>query len=105
MTDLLVDRLEVVDVEEDQREPAIVPVGALHLLGERLVEVVTVVQPGERVAHGELEQLVEAAGILERATGHRGQLFDRGDLLLAGLVDRTAPEDAERSHEVSLARR
>src|SRR5439155_13445836 len=49
VADLVVDRLEVVEVEDDEREVAVVPVGARDLPGEGLVEVPPVVEARERV--------------------------------------------------------
>src|SRR5581483_5910289 len=97
MADLLVDRFEVVQVEEDQGEPSVVTVGALHLLGERLVEVAAVVQDRQRVAYRQLVELPELPRVLDRPPGVGGELFQHGQILLLRLVDRTAPEDRERA--------
>ena len=45
-----VDRLEAVEVDEQQREPPLVPIGALHEPREMLLELLAVRQPGQRVA-------------------------------------------------------
>jgi hypothetical protein len=75
--DAVVDRLEVVDVEYDQRELAVVAMGTGALAYERLVEVAAVVQGRERVEVGELPGLAEAPRVLERGAGSCGQLFER----------------------------
>ena len=69
MADAVVDRLEVVEVEDDQREAPVVALGAGDLARERLVEVAAVVQPGQRVEVGELARLAEAARVLDRRAG------------------------------------
>jgi hypothetical protein len=52
VSDPVVDPLEVVQVEDDQREIAVVAVRAGDLAGERLVEEPAVVEPGQRVEVG-----------------------------------------------------
>ena len=67
----VVDPLEVVEVEHDQREPPLVAAGAGDLALERLVERAAVVEAGERVEVGELPRLGEARAVV-RAPGRRG---------------------------------
>src|SRR6266536_6215186 len=67
--DAVVDRLEVVEVEDDEGEVAVVAVRAGDLAGERVVEVAPVVQAGERVEVGELASFPEAARILDCRAG------------------------------------
>ena len=76
MADPVVDRLEVVEVEHDEREGAAVAVGAGDLARERLVEVAAVVQPGESVEIRELARLAEAARVVDRRPGPERQLLD-----------------------------
>jgi hypothetical protein len=64
VADAVVDRLEVVEVEDDQREAAVVAVRAADLAGEHLVEVAPVVEPGEGV---EVGKPAVAAALLLRA--------------------------------------
>src|SRR5581483_12249068 len=97
VADLLVDRLEVVEVEEDERETAVVAVGPLHLLGERLVEVAAVVETRQRIAHRQLVELPELARVLDRPRGLSGELLEHGEILLPRLVDRPAPEHGQRA--------
>ena len=66
VADAVVDRLEVVEVEDEQREPPVVALRAGDLARERLVEVAAVVQAGERVEVGELPRLAEAPRVLDR---------------------------------------
>ena len=47
VADAVVDRLEIVEVQDDQREPPLVALGAGDLTGERLVEETPVVEAGE----------------------------------------------------------
>src|SRR6185312_982439 len=49
VTDLLVDPLEVVEVEEQHGEATVVAVRPLDLVGQGLVEVAPVVKPGQWV--------------------------------------------------------
>ena len=76
MPDLVVHVLEVVEVEDDQREPPVVAVRTLAR--ERLVEVPPVVEPGQRVEIGELPRLAEALGVLDRRRGSLRQLLRAG---------------------------
>ena len=78
VADLVVDRLEVVEVEHDEREAAAVALRARHLPRERLVEVAPVVEAGERVEVGELARLAEAAGVLDRRAGAARELLELG---------------------------
>ena len=50
---------------------------------EGLVEVAPVVQARQRVEIGELARLPEAAGVLDRRPGPRGELLELADSLLA----------------------
>src|SRR4029078_6268757 len=51
MSDLLVDRLEVVEVEEEHREATVVAMRPLHLVGQGLVAVAAGVSGGPRGAN------------------------------------------------------
>ena len=99
--DLVVDRLEVVEVEDDQRQVAVVAVRAGDLARERLVEVAAVVQPGERVEVGQLPGLLEALGVLDRGAGTLRELLELLDRVVAEL--RLVPgEDGEVPLHVRL---
>ena len=104
MPDAVVDRLEVVEVEDDEREAAVVAVRAGDLAGEGLVEVAPVVQARQRVEVGELARFPEAAGVLDRRAGPRGELLELADLLLAEFLLRRAGEDRHQSERRRLAR-
>ena len=77
VADPVVDRLEVVEVEDDQREAPVVALGARGLAREGLVEVAAVVQPGERVEIGLVARLAEAPRILDRGARAQRQLGRR----------------------------
>ena len=79
MADAVVDRLEVVQVEDDQRQAAVVALRSCHLARQGLVEVAAVVEPGQGVEVGELPRLAEAAGVLDRGAGTPGQLLELPD--------------------------
>ena len=81
--DAVVDRLEVVEVEDDQGEVPVVAVCARDLAGERLVEVAAVVQAGQCVEVGELARLAEATRVLDRRPGAQRELLELRDLRLA----------------------
>jgi hypothetical protein len=66
VADPVVDLLEVVEVEDDQRQPPLVPMGARDLPRQRLMEVAAVVEARERVEVGELPGFAEAASVLDR---------------------------------------
>src|SRR5439155_11683696 len=81
----VVDRLEVVEVEHDQRQLAAVAVRTGDLARQRLVEVAAVVQPGERVDVGELPRLAEAPRIVDRGPSPLRELLERPE---SALVER-----------------
>jgi hypothetical protein len=104
MPDPVVDRLEVVEVEDDEREVPVVAMRAGDLPGKRLVEVAPVVEARQRVEVRELARLPEAVGILDRGPGPRCELFERLHLFLAeGLIGR-ACEDRHQPERRRLAR-
>src|SRR5262249_4243301 len=76
----VVDALEVVEVEDDQREVPVVAVCTRDLTGERLVEVAAIVEAGQRVEVGELPRLAEAPSVLDRRAGSQRELLKRRDL-------------------------
>jgi hypothetical protein len=54
----IVDVLEIVQVEEEERQPRGVPLRVGDHARELLVEAVAVVKPGQRIALREIDQLV-----------------------------------------------
>ena len=77
----VVDLLEAVEVEHDERRPLVVAPAARELGGEVLLEAAPVPEPGQRVALGEVGQVQLHLALL----GHVGARADhRVGLLLAG---------------------
>ena len=95
MADPVVDSLEVVDVDDHERETARVAVRARDLSRERLVEVAAVVEPGQRVEVGELARLLEAPRVLERRRDALRELLGAAEVVVAEPRLRVAGEDAE----------
>src|SRR5215211_4166070 len=88
MADLPVDRLEVVDVEYDQRELPAIATRARDLSLERLVEVAAVVQAGQRVEIRKPSCLAKAESVLDRGRGAARDLRQRGREIVDGRVAR-----------------
>ena len=106
VADAVVDRLEVVEVEDDQREPAVVALGARDLARERLVEVAAVVQAGQRVEVGVLARLAEAPRVLDRrARRARASSSSSAQVVVAERRRGCAREDAEPAEPAGCARR
>ena len=98
----VVDRLEVVEVEGDDRERALELSGAGDLLAQALVAGAMVQRPGEPVRARLLAQRVALAGGVEGERGHGGEALDLGDLrLLEGLV-LADPVDVEGADDAVL---
>src|SRR5207248_10432632 len=91
------DRLEVVEIEDDQRQPAVVAVRAGDLTRERLVEVATVVEARQRVEVGEGARLRVPACVLEGRAGAEGEAFELVDLLVAERRSGRVAEGADRA--------
>jgi hypothetical protein len=102
MPDAVVDRLEVIDVEDDERELAVVAMGPRALADERLVEVAAVVETGQGVEVGELAGLPKAPRILDRGPGPGRELLESGELLVRRLALLAAPEGCEGGDGLSL---
>ncbi len=77
VTEPVVDLLEVVEVEDDEREAAVVAARAGDLALERLFEVARVVQARPRVEVGEPPRLEVAPRVVERRTGAGGDVLER----------------------------
>ena len=78
VADAVVDPLEVVEVEDDQRHEALVALRARAISRlEELVEEPAVVQAGERVELGLLARLAVAARVGDRGPGPPGQRVER----------------------------
>src|SRR4029077_11852931 len=99
---VLVDGLEVVEVEEDQGETAVVAMRALDLLDERGVEVAAIVEAGKGISHRELMQLLELASVLDCFPRRQGQLPAGGKIVLAQLFCRATPESGQPSRRRAL---
>ena len=76
VADPLVDRLEVVEVDEHEAEAPVVAVRARDLAGQDLVEVAAVVQAGQRVEVGHSPGLAEAKRVVEGGAGAPGDILD-----------------------------
>jgi hypothetical protein len=100
--DAVVHGLEVVDVEDHQREPARVAVRAGALAREGLVEVAPVVEPGECVEVGELARLAELQRVLDRGRRVLGQPLEVADVLLAEAAGGIARVDGEVADPAAL---
>ena len=96
MADAVVDRLEVVEVEDDEREPPAVPVRPRHLAAERVVEEAPVVQARQRVEVGELPRLAEPPRVVDRRPGPLCELLERPSV---AVVERVRGRPAEHGHE------
>ena len=83
VADPVVDRLEVVEVEHDQRQLALVAIRAGHLPAQGLVEVAAVVEPGQRVHVGELAGLAEARALSIAGPARLGELLELAQRRLA----------------------
>ena len=102
VADAVVNRLEVVDVEDHEGELAIVAVGTRAFADEGLVEVAAVVEGGQRVEIGELAGVPEAARVLDRRPCTRGELLESGQLLVGRFALLAAPEDGESADRLAF---
>ncbi len=96
---VLVDGFEVIEVEEDQGETAVVAMRALDLMVERVVEVAAIVEPGKGISHRELMQLLELASVLDCFPSRKGQLLERGKIVLFQLF---FPPDGQNTASVPV---
>jgi hypothetical protein len=104
MPDPVVDRLEVVDVEDDEREVAVVARRARALALERLVEVAPVVEARQRVEVGLVTRLAEPAGVLDRGRRAPPELLQLAHLAVREAAARVAREDGERADRARVER-
>jgi hypothetical protein len=95
VADPVVDLLEVVEVEDDQRQPPLVPMGARDLPRQRLMEVAAVVEARKRVEVGELPGFAEAASVLDRRHGPYGERLELANVVVLERVVRRPREDRE----------
>ena len=93
--DVVVHALEVVDVDDHERETAPVAVRAGDLSRERLVEVAAVVEARQRIEVGLLARLLKAPRVLERRRDALGELLGAAKVVVAEPRLRVAGEDAE----------
>src|SRR2546430_1250510 len=103
MPDAVVDVLEVVEVEHDQRETSSVALRPEDLAPQRLVEMALVVELRQRVGLGELTRLPVPAGVEDRRNAALGEVFGRVDLVAARLPVRSAPEQRDRPQRRAVA--
>src|SRR5919201_5549462 len=103
MADLVVDRLEVVDVDDDQRELPLVPLCARDLARQRLVKEAAIVQAGQRVEVRQLPRLAEPARVLDRGAGTSRERLELADLVLAESVLGVAREDGQVADRLAFA--
>src|SRR5688500_9524993 len=94
MTAILVEALEVVDVEQYDRQRAALAPSALQLDPERLLEAAVVGQAGQRVAVGELLQ--PPAALLQPG-GHRVEVAREVAQLVVAAPAQAGPE-VPRAH-------
>ena len=87
----VVEKLEVVDVDQDDGERPAVAARRLELVAERLLEVPVVGEPRERVPVGEL---LEAAVILLEVRGHRVEVGGEPAELVAAAPAEACPKVA-----------
>ena len=87
VAEAVVDRLEVVDVDEHQRQRAAVAQRALGLLGEALVERAAVGEPGQRVGQRLRREALAGVGVGDGDARELGEARDALLVLGAG----TAP--------------
>ncbi len=55
----VVDQLEIIDVQEKQRERSIITAALLHLIVERLLEIPVIIQAGQGIPDGHAHHPVE----------------------------------------------
>jgi hypothetical protein len=81
VADAVVDRLEIVDVDDDERQPPLVALGPGRLPRERLVKEAPVVEAGEVVEIPELACFAKTLSVLDRGSAVRGELLELGELV------------------------
>src|SRR5215208_3483584 len=101
MPDTLVDRLEVIQVEDEQREAAAVAVRARALALERLVEEPPVPQARQRVGVGKPASLPIPKGVVERGHAAPDDLAD-GPVDRFGEVESFPRDDCQRAERAEL---
>ena len=104
MAEPVVDLLEVVEVDDDQRQRAVVAAGTGDLALERLMEEPPVVHAGERVEVGELPRLAEAPRVLDRRRGALGELLEPVQLVRAEPVAALAAVDGQEAEPARCCR-
>src|SRR6266508_4977495 len=104
MADAVVDVLEVVEVEDDQGELALVAVGTGALPREGLVEEAPVVEAREGIQVGELACLAKAARVLDRRPRAQRERLEPADVLVGVGVALRAREDRQVAERLILTR-
>ena len=92
----VVERLEAVEVDEDEAEGRAVGLGQAELVGQGRLELAPVGQPGEVVGHRELLDVVEQPGVAQREGGVRRELLEGGDDAALHAVAGGASEHADQ---------
>src|ERR687895_327319 len=101
MADLVVDGLEVVEIEDDERKPTAVAMRARDLPAEGLVEEPPVVEPGQCIEIGELASLPEATGVVDRRAGPFREILERATIAVReGVRGRPAEDRHEPDRRV-----
>src|SRR5690242_3741372 len=98
MPDPLVDRLEVVDVENEDREAAAVAVRARAFAQQRLVEEAPVAEPRQRVRVGQPPSLPVTEGVVECRYASADEVVEPGAAELA----RRSRDDGQRAERPEL---
>ena len=93
----VVQELEVVEVEDDQRHRPAVAFGALDLVLQPLVEDAVVVQACEPVGLGLVQEPDPVLRVLERERRHLGELADEHELVGGELHALAQPVRVERA--------
>ena len=86
VTVAVVESLEVIQIEHEQRQRALVALRAADFTGQLVVELAVVREPGERIRDGQLPGFLEQAGILDRHGHLAGKRREELDLLRPELV-------------------
>lgn len=63
---MIVDRLEIVDVEHDQRQPMVIAPNLLHLEAQQLLKATAVAESGELIGDRLAPNLVVKLDVLQR---------------------------------------
>ena len=104
MPDAVVDLLEIVEVEDDQRELPLVAMRPGALARKGLVEVALVVQAGQRIEVCELARLPEAPRVLDRRACSQRERLELAHVVVGVLVSLPTREDRQVAESGVVAR-